>query len=256
MLKSQLVHGEMGFSSLIGYSAFSITHHSYTVSTTILKQTGGAGVQTNDLLVSGRPSQPPEPQLRSFCWFTHLLNDFAAHRDVGSAEDVSHVSWNTQVIFFIWLGHLHTKYENPISNLVYLQYVQHKTSVVWIKILEGKSSKVDNTLPGSAFCSRLWNYSSLPERRRRQSAFLGKKIIFFKKAIMMRIRRVTQNHSVISSRQRHRDCDEEEAVSPAALSLTSLPTLLSMTVSVSPGCCSTSSPDCLRLANVSRWSTP
>lgn len=32
---------------------------------------------------------------------SHLLDQFAAQRDVGAAEDVGHVSWDAQVIFFI-----------------------------------------------------------------------------------------------------------------------------------------------------------
>lgn len=34
-------------------------------------------------------------------WYTHLLDKFAAQRDVGAAEDVGHVSWDTQVILCI-----------------------------------------------------------------------------------------------------------------------------------------------------------
>lgn len=31
---------------------------------------------------------------------SHLLDEFAAQWDVGAAEDVGHVSWDAQVIFF------------------------------------------------------------------------------------------------------------------------------------------------------------
>lgn len=37
---------------------------------------------------------------------TYLFDEFAAQRNVGSTEDIGHVSRDTEVIFFIRLGHL------------------------------------------------------------------------------------------------------------------------------------------------------
>lgn len=48
-------------------------------------------------------------------WLTYLFDEFAAQRDVGTTEDISHVSRDTQVIFFIRLWHLDAKYDEHVT---------------------------------------------------------------------------------------------------------------------------------------------
>lgn len=91
---------------------------------------------------------------------SYLLDEFAAQRDVGAAEDVGHVSGHTEVVLFIRLWHLHVKRQSEFHRAAF--------PAVWIK-----TSHPGGHQPGWASCWLLWNGSSLPERKRRRSAFLG-----------------------------------------------------------------------------------
>lgn len=94
--------------------------------------------------------------------FSHLLDYLAAQSDVGATEDVSHVFWDTQVIVLIWLWHLYTRSEDIWHLMLHFQHFGYKGNPEIYK-------------PDWAFYLELWSCFSWPEKRRHQSAFLGKK---------------------------------------------------------------------------------
>lgn len=108
---------------------------------------------------STRVSPVTHSPVESSC-FSHLLDEFAAQRDVGAAEDVGHVPGHAEVVLFIWLWHLHMRRQEWVSS-------RGASGGVW-----DKTRHPGRHRPGWASCWWLWNGSSLPRRRRRRSVFL------------------------------------------------------------------------------------
>ncbi len=98
----------------------SLQHLQMTTPGTTLKKSAIVALMASDLFFTQRARQVRSRGRNESCRFPHLLDEFAAQRDISPAEDVSHVSWDTQVIFFIRLWHLYTKYDNTLNNIQHL----------------------------------------------------------------------------------------------------------------------------------------